>query len=356
MKRTIFLTIFGLLIAVCAFAQFDIKTIAVVNLIRSEPIMGRQFRTEVERVERATRRTLTVEERQEMLDAMINEALVIQAAERDRVSVSEAEVNQQIQQLRNALAQQLGRQPTDAEFAQAVRNESDMELPAFREQLRRQLILQKYLMTKKESLISSIRPPTAEEVQTEFNLRRADFVRPETVEFTGIQIPYGQDAAARTRARELADRLVREIGSDVSKFDAAVERAIMPNSGYRAGSGSLPKLPETQRELGQDFVNIAFSLRQGTVSRLIETPNDYVIIKVTRNLELKTLELDDVVPGHLLMRFGVDPRVSITVRNLLYNVMAAAKQQAVLSQATQELVAELRSGRSFQILERNLTW
>jgi parvulin-like peptidyl-prolyl isomerase len=352
MKRTIFLLIFISLIAVLGFSQANLQTAAVVNLIRSEPIAVGQLRTEVERREKEAGRTMTLEGRRQVLDEMINERLILQAAERDRILVTENEITQS---LRNNLAQQIGRLPTDAEFAQAVR-ESGMTEQALREQARKQVVAEKYLMAKKGSLIESIRAPTEEEIAVQFSLVRTQFVRPETVEFSGIQIPYGPDAASRTKARELADRLNREIGSDPSKFDTAFERAVMPNSGYNAGRMELPRIPEAQREFGQDFINTAFSLRQGQVSRLIETPNHYYIIKVTRNLEYKILELNDNIPGYLLPAYGIDPRMTVSVRNFLGNFMLLERQQNIILQATQEIITELRTGRSFQIFENNLNW
>ena len=355
MKRTIFLVILGSLIAVSVFSQADLQPAAIVNLIRSEPITVKQVRTEIERFEKGLGRTLSENERREVLDTMINERLVIQAAERDRISITENEVNQQIQQLRGAMAQQIGRQPTDAEFNQALREQGGMDLQTYREQLRRQMILSKYLQDKKGSLITSIKPPTEDEILYEFNLRRKDLVRLETVEFDAIQIPYGTDAASRTRARELADRLVRTIGSDPTKFDAEGDRAQMPNSGYKFDKGSVPRHEIAEASFGKDFVNTAFSLRQGQVSKLIESTSSYLIIKVTRNLELKLLEFEDTVPYYLLPP-GVDPRTRTTVKNLLGTLMYTERQQAVLKQATEELVSELRTGRTFQIFERNLNW
>jgi hypothetical protein len=89
-------------------------------------------------MQKSAGRNLTTEERRQVLDVMINEKLALQAAERDKVSVSEGELNQQIQQLRSAMAQTAGRQPTDPEFAAAVMNETGLDLAAFREQIRRQ--------------------------------------------------------------------------------------------------------------------------------------------------------------------------------------------------------------------------
>ncbi|MDR0290656.1 MAG: peptidylprolyl isomerase, partial [Treponema sp.] len=331
------------------FAQTDInlQPAAIVNLIRSEPITVRQLRTEVERMERASGRTLTERQRRDLLDSMINERLAIQAAERDRITVSDNEVTQQINQLRSQMVQVLGRQPTDAEFATAIRNETGLEMAAFREQARRQLITQKYLMSKKQSTLENIRVPTEAEIVNTYNLTKSQFVRPDTIRFSMIQVDFGPDAASKTRARELAERLSREIGSNPSKFDEVALRGQAPNSGYQSGdAGYLPRNMEAAQMVGQEFITTAFNLRQGEVSRLMEGVRGYQIIKVTETYAQKNLDLDDI--------FQLGTRM--TVRDYIGNSLLQERQMEVLAQATQELVNELRAGRTFQVFERNLTW
>jgi parvulin-like peptidyl-prolyl isomerase len=347
MKRLTFLTLFSFFTAIWCFAQADLQPAAIVNLTRSEPISVKQLRTEVERVEKATRRSLSAAERREVLDSLINERLAIQAAEKDKISVSESEVNQQITQLRTQLAQNLGRQPTEVEFATAIRNETGLELPAFRDQTRRQLLTQKYLMSKKQSVFENIKTPTDVEIVGTYNLTKAQFVRPDTVRFSMIQIEYGPDAASKTKAKNLADSLIREIGSNASKFDEVVLRGQSPNSGYQAGDGGyLPRNMEAAQIVGQDFITTAFNLKQGEVSRLMEGVRGYQIIKVTETYAQKNLELDDI--------FQLGTR--ITVRAYIGNTMLQERQMEAYTKATQELVAELRTGKTFQIFERNLNW
>jgi parvulin-like peptidyl-prolyl isomerase len=347
MKRAVFFTVLCFLAAVSGFAQADLQPAATVNLIRTEPITVRQLRSEVLRLEQSRGRALTQAERLQVLDLMINERLALQAAERDRIIVTENEVNQQIQQLRGGLAQQLGRQATDAEFAQAVMNESGLDVPGFRESLRKQMIVQKYLVTRKGELINSVRVPTEQEITAEYNLLRTQLVRPQTVRFSMIQVPYGTDSASRTRARELADRLVQEIGTNPSRFDEVAARSVAPNSGYQAGdAGYLPLNPEARNVVGQNFLNVAFSLTQGQVSGLIEGLQGFQIIKVTENYAERSLQLDDI--------FQLGTR--ITVREYIGQALLTQRQQAILTQASQELVTELRAGRTFQVFENNLNW
>jgi parvulin-like peptidyl-prolyl isomerase len=345
MKRFLIFILFGAVLTSFLPAQMDLQPAAIVRLTKSEPITVKQFRTEVEKMEKQEGRLLNTSEKRQVLDLMINERLVIQAAERDRITVSENEINQQFQQLRAVLAQNIGRQPTDAEFATAVKNEYGMEVPAFREQVRRQALLQKYLVSKKQTLIQSAKTPTETDIQNFYNLSKAEFVRPDTVRFSMIQVPFGASATEKTKARELADRLLREIGSNPTKFDEAVIKSQSPGSGYQGGdAGYVPRNPQAQQVVGQELMNTAFNLKQGEVSRIVESPRGYHIIKVTETYEMKNLALDDVI----------QPGTRTTVHDYIGSRLLQERQQAVIVQATQELVSELRTGNSFQIFENNI--
>jgi parvulin-like peptidyl-prolyl isomerase len=352
------------LAAQAVFAQIDLQAVAIVRLTRSEPITVRQLRTELENLawqelrprlgraptnEEVTRTALssTVEQRRQVLDVMINERLALQAAERDRVTVSDSELNQHIMQLRQQMAQGMGRVPTEAEFAEAIRNETGQEFPAFRETLRRQAIVQRYMMTQKEPLFRNIPEPTEAEIINFHNLSRTRFVRPETVRFSMILVPYGQDAASRSRAQETANRLNQEIAGRPAIFDQVVMRAQLPNSDYHAGDGGfLPRNMQAQQMTGAVFMNTAFSLGQGEVSGIIAGPQAYHIIKITETFPQATLELDDI--------FDLGSR--LTVRQFIWRTLFEQRQQEVLVRAQQELITELRSGNPFQIMQNNLNW
>jgi len=346
MKRLILIFV-GIFTAVSAFSQAGLQPAATVNLIRTEPVTVGQLKIEVERMEKASGRALTQSERLQVLDVMINERLVIQAAERDRVLLTDNELNQQVNQFRASMAQQLGRQPTEAEFSQAVMNESGLDVPTFRDQLRRQLIVQKYLVAKKGDIIQGVKSPTDDDIASEYAVRKTELVRPDTIRFNMIQIPYGADASARARARTLADSLVREINNDPSKFDEVASRSVAPNSGFQAGdAGYLPRNNEARQVAGQAFMDTAFALKQGQVSRLIEGQQGFQIVKITENYASKQLELTDI--------FQLGTRV--TVREYIGQFLLNQRQQAALAKASEELVSELRSGRTFQIFENNIKW
>ncbi|AEJ19073.1 peptidyl-prolyl cis-trans isomerase [Gracilinema caldarium] len=348
MKRNLLLTLFVCAVTVLIHAQTDLQPVALVKLTKTEPITVKQLKAEVQKIESQTGKSLTVDERKQVLDIMINERLALQAAERDKISVTDAEINQQLQQVRSTMAQNIGRQPTDTEFETAIKQQTGMDLASYKEQMKRLATVQKYLMTKKQDIIQSIQKPTESEIKNFYELNKAKLVRPDTVRFSMIFIPYGSDATAKAKAKELAEKLIKDIGTNPSKFDEAVLRGQSSTAGYQAGDGGyLPKTPEAQNIVGKEFINIAFSLKQGEVSRLIENTKGYQIIKITETYSQKTLELDDI--------YQLGSKVS--VHDYIGNVLYQQTQQAAFDRASKELVDELRAGgKSFQVFDKLIAY
>jgi parvulin-like peptidyl-prolyl isomerase len=291
-------------------------------------------------------RALTIDERRQVLDLLINERLAIQEAGREKLSVTDNEVNQAIDQIRQSVAQQAGQNPTDTQFALVIKQQTGMSMPDFREQTRRQLIMQKLLMAKKgDQLKKAVKIPTEKDINDAYRLNRAQFVRPETVRLSMIQIPFGNNKSA---AQTLANKLNNEIGGDPAKFDAVVLRAQSDkNVGYTAGdAGYVPLNAQAVQAVGKPTIDEAFSLKQGQVSPVITDTASYRIIKITETYAQQNLGINDI--------FQLGTRM--TVHDYIKNYSMQQEQEAALAKAQQELVAELRKGKPYQIFDRNLNW
>lgn len=340
-----------MLSALAVFPVFsaDTDTVATVKLTKTEPIYVKQLRTEVELLQKLTGQTLTLDERKKLLtDKMIPERLVLQAAERDKLYADEKAVDQQITRLRQALSQQQGRQATDAEFAEAVRKEMGMDLPAYRAELKRQYIIQQYVLKyaqeKKSGILQSVKEPTDKEISDYYNLNKAQAVRPDTVYLNMIQIPISNNKA---KAKEKGDQLAREISGSAAKFDQVSVRGASGNDGYRAGGPTpIPRNPEAQQMFGADFMNTVFSMKLGDVSRLIETPAAYYIVKVVDLYEQRNLGLDD----------QIQPGNPMTMREYIKAGLTQQKQAEAIKQIQDELVAELSKGNPYTINEKYINY
>jgi hypothetical protein len=354
-------------LCLCAFSFFggfflfpqdvDLQTVATVNLTKTEPILVKQLRTRVEAIEKATGRKLSTDEKREILNGMIDEMLILQAAARDRVSVEEGTVNQQIEDLRTQLTQQAGRRPTDVEFAEAVKAQTGLDLSGFREQMKKQLVFQKYLMEKKGSILQAAKPPSDAEILSEYNQWKtsadgiARLTQEETIQFAAIVFPYEKDAD-KPKARNGAEALEKEIGGSVLQFDKKVQQQ---SNEYRATTaGIMQKNKKAQSEVGQAFMDTSFGLKYDPktgateVSKVIEVPTGtargFYIIKITAKYPFKSpLALDDT-----MIQYGT------TVRDVVRAALAQEKQQDAIVKAQGELTAELRKNTPFKINEQFL--
>jgi parvulin-like peptidyl-prolyl isomerase len=343
MKRFGFFFLVGMVCAGMIFAQNEMQTVATVRLTKTEPITVKQLQNQVTLMEAQAKRPLTVDEKNQVLDALINQRLVLQAAERDKVTVSDGELTQQINRIRASLAQNAGRQPTDAEFTQAIRSQYNLDMPTFREEVRRQLLMERYLVAKNPGLLDEPVAPTAREIQDFYDLNKSSLVRPDTVRLSLIQVPFGEDKAG---AKSLTDGLVREIGTNPAKFDEVALRQGR-EAGFVAGdAGYLPKNPQGEQVVGPVVLRTAFSMKQGQVSGLIEGLRAYQILKVTESYEQKQLTLDDVL----------DLESKMTVRQYINAGITQNKQVTAIAQAQQDLYDELRKGNPFTIDRRYLPW
>lgn len=312
--------------------------VASVQLTRPEPIYLKELQSEIVQMEKQTGAALTPEQRQQVLDVMINQRLALQAAARDGIKVTDGELEQQFQALRDTVRQALGRDPTDEEFTTIVKNETGMDVRTYRDTLRRQLLMQRYLVSKKKALIETVREPTDKDVADYYSNNREKFIRAEGVRLGIIHIPAQNEA--------LANRLIREIGSSAAKFDEKVEESRAPNSGYEARVGFFERNQQNRQIYGQALVDSIFSLEQGKVSQLIKNSQGFFILKVTNNYPFKTLGLSD----------EIQPETGRLLKEYILALLRQEYQLAAYARAEQELVSELRSITPvpYQVFKQNL--
>jgi len=349
MKR--FLVPILVLVGTMVFAQTlpqPVATIIIPGKLKGQNLTDRirpeDFRVRVEAAQQVVPGgTLTAKQRTELLDDMISERLILLAAQRDGVVVSDAEVNRQVDALRADLSEQLGgREPTAAEFAEAVRNSTGgLTVDAFIAQLKSQAVIQRYIAAKRpnfQQTIQAVREASPGEVEKFYNDNKTSFSRDKTVWLSMIQVPIGEGQANRTKARDLIDRLARDIGQDLGKFDETTlqgqtEDAI-PRLGYNAGPIYIAQNARTRSMYGDRFVDPAFSLAQGKVSPVIEAAGSFVIFKVLANYGAKLLDLTDPV------QVG-NPT---TVQDYIEANLVEQRRQELIKKTITELVEEIKRG------------
>lgn len=220
---------------------------------------------------------MLAELRREMLDPLINQLLLVQAAERDSVIVSSGDVTAQV----DAEIQQRQRALGGPAAFQAALRESGLNELEFRRMmendLRQTMMVQQYIAKVQQER----RPPpvTTDEMRAFFEAQRANLgERPATISFTQVVVaPTPTDSAveaARTTALELLSRL--DEGADF----AELARRNSDDPGSAARGGELGWFRPGQ--MVPEFEGAAYSLRPGQISGVVETDFGFHIIRLNR--------------------------------------------------------------------------
>ncbi|MDR2079929.1 MAG: peptidyl-prolyl cis-trans isomerase, partial [Treponema sp.] len=278
-----------------SFTEAELKQQTdIVRASVGRPLSDEQFRRGVE-VQYGSYSAFQTYLREYIIKQKYVQKYLMEVTEKAKIgdSITESEINNGVQSFRMQVAAQkyaqTGQSLSDEEFNEFMRQQG-MDLNALREEARRQLMVQKYLI----SLAGGA--PRGDQIEAYYNDHKAQYVRPVTISFDYIQIPFGSTAATKTSARTRADELVRKIGSKASAFNE--ECAILEASNtHNAGSVRYLQLstedPRIQQLLGQDFIDKATPLAEGAVSGVIEGRQHFFIIKVTSKFPKTDLGLDD---------------------------------------------------------------
>lgn len=216
--------------------------------------------------------------RRGLLETMVNEQLIVQAAVEDTtISVDDRRLDQIVerdlqQRIRSFGSQQAMRRAMAAQ---------GMTMSAFRDMLRtdaRRQQLQNQYLSRRQQSASSITVSEAEMREYFENNRTRLGNRPPTVTFEQIVLrPRPADSAAasaRTEAEQLLDSL--RSGADFEEL----ARRHSDDPGTREEGGDLGWFRRGQ--MVPAFEDVVFSLREGAISSVVETRFGFHIIRVDR--------------------------------------------------------------------------
>ena len=115
------IALFALFMSAAVFAQSDLQVLAVVKLNKNESITVKKLKTRVEMYEKQRGTALSVDDRKKVLDALIQEKLVLQAAQKAGVTLTDSAVEQMF--LQQVSSQLLGRTVTQSELEEVVKQD-----------------------------------------------------------------------------------------------------------------------------------------------------------------------------------------------------------------------------------------
>ena len=360
MKKTVLTLFITLSLSIGVFAQTNLQPIAEVKLSSRAPITLGQLRTRVSALENEIGRKMTFAERQQILDGLINERLIVQAAEKDGIKIMDSEVNNYFNEY---VSNQLGQQVSESDFAKLIKEKTNMSLDEymqaqngmtlaeFKSFLRTQLTAQAYVMQKKQKELQSIPNPSDEQIRSYYEVNKQSFVRPDTVQLFLVIAPKGDKASA-------AEKTIKDIQKKLTanpKVTADIRtKSQEKNSGYQAGEIFVSKTALAAEQLGisMDELLKIFSMKAGEVSPITETGINYRCFVVIEKKDAKILGLSDVV----------EPGGNVSLYEYIKKTVIMQRQNEALSNALVSVTNDLRKPENFVIfktgadLEKTLSW
>ncbi len=325
------------------YAQVLDMPVAVVRLTETVNIGQRELRRQVQILEQQLQQTLSLEDRKEVLDAQVGEVLILQAAARDNIRVSQTEIDQAIAQQR----EQLG-SPSEAQFRTQIESQTGMTWQQYQDQIRKRLIQEKYIVEKKGAMIRNVPQPSEAEIRDTYEENATQFANPAMIRFTHIFFDTrGASSERRAEARRQIDDMNRRITSGRDTFQELVNRAV-DDPKYSAGDfGYLPRgEQQVINALGRSFVDSVFRLEVDETSGIIESNYGYHIVRITDRRSPKLLGLEDpLLPGQ-----------NVTVRDQIRSALFNRSQQEALQRAVREVVDDLKRQAEITLYEQNLRW
>lgn len=342
MKRIVLCCSLLIAIATAAFAQNDLQPLAVVKLNKSETITLKQLKSRAEFVEKqyegyGVKRTLTVDEKKELLESLIDEKLINQAAAKEGLSVTDSQVNAAFL---NTFSQSLGQQITDAQLNELVKTQFNMTLSEYlktntgmteteyKAYLKNQLIAQQYVYMKKQSELQTV-GATDEEIRNMYEMNKATFVWNDMIKLFLVIVPKADNAGeAQATATKLRNQYTKE-----KNAVNTIKNGADNGKKYRAGEMTVAKTAQQAQQLGWSYDKIIelFGKTVGYVSELNETETDYQFYAVLKKYDAKMLSLSDVV----------QPDTTMTVYEYIKGNLTSQKQSQYFAGAAQEIAKSL---------------
>lgn len=351
MKRSFFLLSVLSLFCSLLYAQVDLQPIAEVKLLKREPITLGQLKLQVSALERGYGMKLSIEERRKVLDGIINERLLRQAAEKEGIKISDSQVNEYFN---NMLSQQVGYPITEAEFAKRIETDRKQTLNEFmkdqtgmgitesKEFLRGQIAVQVYVGQKKGADLGKIAGPTDSEIRSRYDMNKQNYIRPDTVKIFLVVVPKQKNTQAE---KGKIDAIKAKIEKNIKAMED-IKKDSGEESGYFADFIYVAKNQLAAQQMGISMEELAdiFKQKINYISPVTEVSNNFRFFVVMEKLDVKILTLSDVI----------DPSQTVTVYEHIRQGLTTEKQSIALQQAIQELTENLRIPANFKILKEDV--
>lgn len=354
------IALFALFMSAAVFAQSDLQVLAVVKLNKNESITVKKLKTRVEMYEKQRGTALSVDDRKKVLDALIQEKLVLQAAQKAGVTLTDSAVEQMF--LQQVSSQLLGRTVTQSELEEVVKQETNLSLDDFMKQqigmsveeyktyLKNQTIVQQYIMRQRENELKAV-AATDEEIRSFYELNKSSFVWTDMMKLFLVVVPKSNDGEA---ARVKADDLYKKLKEKKLSSNQITVESKKENSGFQSGEILIKKNQTSAQQLGISYTDLIslFSNEKDYISNVSEFDTHFQFYMIIKKYDAKLLGLSDVV----------QPDSTTTVYDYIRSSLGQQKVMQYFTIAAQEIAEGLDKEENVErkktgdALTKLLTW
>lgn len=250
---------------------------------------------------------------QQALSQLISAELLYQAGQKLAVKDIEKQIDEK-------LAQSKTRFPKPEDFAKAIK-ELEMDEAELREYTRRDLIITNFI---EQTIVPKI--TVSEEESKKFYDQNTDkFSRPESVRASHILLGVDAKASAddKKKSREKIEKLRKDLAGGADFATLAKENSTCPSSQQGGDLGFFGK-----GQMVPAFEQVAFTLKPGEISDVVETQFGYHIIKLIEKKSAETVAFKDVRPR--IEEFLKGQKVSAAVNAYLADAKKTAAVEMLL--------------------------
>lgn len=341
------------------FAQNDLQVLSVVKYNKSESITVKQLKARCTVYEKQYGKKLTLEEKKQVLKALKEEKLVLQAAAKAGLSIPDSTVDQYFLQTMSA---SVGANVTEKELNELLQKQEGktldqvlqaqvgMNVAEYKVYLKNQLIAQQYIVGQKQKEIQAV-AATDEEIRRFYDSNKASFVWNDMIKVFMVIVPKGSNPeSAKVKALDLKSKY----SSKSLSVQDIVTQANKDGSGFQAGEMLVPKNEMYANAIGMTFDNLTFVFNQkeGYTCDVNETAADFRFLVLEKKYAAKMLSLSDVV----------QPETTVTVYDYIKQNLTQQKQMQYLQVAAQQVADELNKPeyvedkKTGDALDKLLSW
>lgn len=203
----------------------------------------------------------------QILDSLIEEKLILQEAEKQKIKITTKEVEAKFDQIR-------GMFKTSQEFRETLKKQGWSE-KSLKEKIRHQLLVEKIIdkITKNVKITDS-------EIKTYYEGNKDRFKEPAQVKASHILL----------KTKSEAEKVLKEAKGGADFASLAKKYSI--DAATKEKSGDLGW--KAKEQFVPEFANVAFKLKPGEISEVVKTQFGYHIIKVGEKKEAREKSFEEV--------------------------------------------------------------